>query len=200
VLDAGAGQGAMSQRLREAGFDVSACDLDPGQFRCSGVECRRANLASSIPFDDAEFDTVVGVEVVEHLVDTLTFLRECRRVVKPGGRLFLTTPNILSLKSRMRFLMTGFMYSFGPMCGVEGTQDHGHVSARTLDQYRYLADQAGFDIVSTGIDSPRKSSRMLLFLLPAMRLFSRTMRVDFDIHNRRDLLLGRTLFLELRVR
>src|SRR5262245_14772882 len=64
VLDLGAGSGSMSKLLMEAGFGVDACDLEPGLFQCRGVDCKRADLTKSLPYEDASFDAVVCVEVL----------------------------------------------------------------------------------------------------------------------------------------
>src|SRR6266511_376593 len=76
VLDAGAGHGALAKRLHEAGFRVSACDFRPERFRYDQVECRRADLTERLPYDDAAFDFVIAVEVMEHIADHETFFRE----------------------------------------------------------------------------------------------------------------------------
>ena len=61
----------------------------------------------------------------------------------PG--LIITTPNILSLKSRMRFLLSGFYYSFEPL---DHKQQDGlqHIAALTYDQFKYLAESNGYDL------------------------------------------------------
>jgi hypothetical protein len=67
VLEFGAGSGSMSQLLHEAAYRVDACDLEPELFQFAAVECRRANLAERLPYDDATFDGIVCVEVLEHI-------------------------------------------------------------------------------------------------------------------------------------
>jgi len=197
VLDAGAGQGALTKRLAEMGCEVSACDLCPDLYRYSEVECKQADLSKALPYANGDFDVAVAVEVVEHLLDCARFFEECARVLKPGGKLLITTPNILSLKSRVRYLMTGFCYSFGP---IDAQDDSGlaHISSRTVDQYRYIARRYGMKLDAVSVDTAQRSSKMLLWLWPMMKLFCRTMRTEFDLHNSTHLLLGRTLFLEFR--
>src|SRR4029077_8739391 len=53
---------------------------------------RHGNLAE-LPLDDATVDVVVNFQVIEHLWDQTQFLRECLRVLRPGGTLLISTPN-----------------------------------------------------------------------------------------------------------
>lgn len=197
VLDVGAGQGALSAKLRDAGFDVSACELHPDMFECDGVECRAADLTQSIPYDDQAFDAAIAVEVMEHLVSPDRLFAEAARVVKPGGIFAMSTPNILSLKSRLRFLGCGFFYSFKPL-DLENKHGLEHVSSLTLDQYRYLAHRNGFEIAKIGIDKRQTSSILLLGLVPLLWLIAKLQRVPFSKHGSLDLLLGRKLFIAFR--
>lgn len=56
------------------------------------VEMIQGNLAD-LPLDDASVDVVVNFQVIEHLWDQAQFLRECLRVLRPGGELLISTPN-----------------------------------------------------------------------------------------------------------
>ena len=197
VLDAGAGHGAMSKRLHEAGFRVSACDFAPELFRYTPVECRRADLTERLPYEDGQFQFVLAVEVMEHIPDHETFFREAARVLQRGGRLVVSTPNILSLKSRLRFLLSGFFYSFKP---IVRERDDGlqHVASLTLDQFRYVAGRSGLVLETVACDKYQRSSLALLWLTPALYLHSLVSGLDFSVHNTLDLLLGRILFLSFR--
>ncbi len=197
VLDVGAGQGALSAKLNDAGFDVAACELHPEIFRCDQVECRQADLTQSLPYDDASFDAAVAVEVMEHLVDPDRLFAEAARVLKTGGVFAMSTPNILSLKSRIRFLACGFFYSFKPL-DFENKHGLEHVNSLTLDQYLYLAHRNGFEIAKVGVDKRQNSSILLLGLVPLLWLMAKLQRIPFAAHGKLDLLLGRKLFIAYR--
>jgi 2-polyprenyl-3-methyl-5-hydroxy-6-metoxy-1,4-benzoquinol methylase len=128
LLDVAAGAGYTSARLRSMGFDVTATDIHEGQFLADGVELVAADLNRRFPFDDGAFDAVVALEIIEHLENPNRFLRELRRVVKPGGRVALSTPNILCLRSRLRFLFRGEFHLFYDM--QRRLEDPFHEQAR----------------------------------------------------------------------
>lgn len=101
VLDAGCGEGYGGELLRtEHGVDVVAVDYDAlaaGHVRRAYPALRplRANLVA-LPLADVCVDAVVTLQVVEHLWDQPLFVRECARVLRPGGRVLLSTPNRLT--------------------------------------------------------------------------------------------------------
>src|SRR3990172_4251219 len=72
--------------------------------RVGGVD-----LNEFLPFRSRTFDAVNLVEVIEHIENQPRLIREICRVLKPGGRVLISTPNILNVFSRIRFLFTGFL-------------------------------------------------------------------------------------------
>src|SRR5260370_32500224 len=66
-----------------------------------------ADLNQTFPFEDATFDVAMAVEILEHLENPRSFLRELARVLKPGGRAIVSTPNLTSLLSRVLFAACG---------------------------------------------------------------------------------------------
>ncbi len=194
ILDVGAGHGAFAKRLYDMGFDISACDLFPENFMFDKIECKKADITRSLPYPDNSFDSVIAIEVSEHINNHESFFSELNRILKPDGQLIFSTPNILSLKSRLRFLFSGFYYSFGPldMVNHDGLQ---HVASLTLDQYNYIAVKNGFKKARFDTDKRQSSSTWLfIFLFSFIRLFNKMQNVP-DFHNHIKLLLGRLLFL-----
>lgn len=99
VLEVGCLDGRYLERLRERGWSVQGIDIQP-QPRDYIVE---HDAAEAFPFGP-EFDLVVAAEVIEHVVDTDAFLANCAAVLKPGGLLVLTTPNLLFGPNRLLML------------------------------------------------------------------------------------------------
>jgi SAM-dependent methyltransferase len=100
VLEAGCGEGYGADLLAAGATRVLALDYDTQAIAYVGrryprVTAARANLVA-LPVRDGGVDAVVSLQVVEHLWDQGLFLRECRRVLTPGGALLLSTPNRLT--------------------------------------------------------------------------------------------------------
>jgi 2-polyprenyl-3-methyl-5-hydroxy-6-metoxy-1,4-benzoquinol methylase len=62
-----------------------------------------------LPFKSGRFDAINLVEVIEHIENQPQLIREIARVLKADGVVLITTPNILNILSRLRFLFTGFL-------------------------------------------------------------------------------------------
>ena len=104
ILDVAAGAGLTSFRLAEKGHEVTAIDINADQFVPPDIKHVRADLNARLPMDDASFDGVLALEIIEHLEAPRAFVRELARVCKPGGTVVVSTPNITSVRSRLRFL------------------------------------------------------------------------------------------------
>ncbi|MCC6903559.1 MAG: class I SAM-dependent methyltransferase [Polyangiaceae bacterium] len=97
VIDVACGAGFGLQMLREAGLAAVGFDLDFGALRetlqtVGSARAARAD-AACLPLADGAVDSVVSFETIEHVPDAEAFVRETRRVLAPGGRLILSTPN-----------------------------------------------------------------------------------------------------------
>src|SRR3974377_499402 len=101
VLDWGCGKGQISYLLRRRGFQVTSCDVvSVAQDSAFGQDTPIIDqlemsviplqLESELPFADSSFDCVVSFGVLEHVPSDEASMKELRRVLKPGGRLFIT--------------------------------------------------------------------------------------------------------------
>lgn len=99
ALEVGCLDGRFLTQLDECGWTVAGVDLQP-QAPDWIVE---HDAAKPLPFE-REFDLVLAVEVIEHIADTDAFLANCARVLKPGGTIVITTPNLLFWVNRLLML------------------------------------------------------------------------------------------------
>jgi len=212
LLEIPAGEGALAWQLHKRGYPVTAGDIDPAFCKVRVIPCIHLDLNRRFPVEDAKFDYVSCIEGIEHLQDHFQFVRECHRVLKPGGRLVLSTPNILNLASRLKFLLSGF-YSLvpRPINEFSAIPVFDHIHPLTYYQLRYMLHTQGFEIEQVETDLLRRSAAALLFLRPLVQLYMiRSMRKESDPRQRQAnreirrvlasprLLLGRTLIVVAR--
>jgi ubiquinone/menaquinone biosynthesis C-methylase UbiE len=136
ALDVGVGDGRVAALLATArltAVDVSQVALDRARKRLPDADLVLVEPDDELPFADNSFDLVMCIETLEHIRDVQLELSEIRRVLRPGGRLALTTP----LASRWRVLFRGIEHPFSP-----------HVRAFTRRSLRSTLEAMGFHIVS----------------------------------------------------
>ena len=99
LLDVGCGDGAFLAQMQAAGWDVQGVDPDPAAVRRgeeAGVPVEHGALAAST-FPEGSFDAVTLSHAIEHIADPIAALRICHRLLRPGGVLSITTPNLASI-------------------------------------------------------------------------------------------------------
>jgi SAM-dependent methyltransferase len=135
VLDAGCGEGVLvdeyATRLRIEGIDPNY----------SSDRVRTGSL-TSLPYADATFDRALCLDVLEHLTfdEQPRALAELFRVLKPGGELLVSVPNLAHLQSRVHFLFAGRL--------IRTASELKHPGDRPADDYIDLARRAGFQLVA----------------------------------------------------
>jgi SAM-dependent methyltransferase len=119
VLDLGCGAGRFVAALRDAGADpvgveLAAAALERARRVAPGADLRLVEADGSLPLDHASADLVWCSEVLEHVADTAHLLLEVRRVLRPGGRLLVTTPFHGRIKAAA-IALTRFDAHFDPL-------------------------------------------------------------------------------------
>lgn len=119
VLDLGCGSGAWLMRLAAANY-TNLIGVDQAVPRSDVLAASRAQfVAANLDAPGEELaslqgscDVVTAIEVVEHLANHATFWDLVASLLKPGGRALVTTPNVHSLPSRLRWLLSGRLRQF----------------------------------------------------------------------------------------
>lgn len=203
--------------IREFPIKARGCDYRNDLITLGDVAVDVVNLNTEpLPYKDASFDLVTCTEVIEHLEHYRSVLREISRVLRPGGVCILSTPNVLNLRSRLRYLFFGFFNMFGPLrLGDDRHHStHGHVNPVSYFYLAYALSTAGFADISVSVDKRQRGSWLpfALLWLPLRLITARSIaRERSKYHtldaanepfvramNSRDLLLGRTIVVGCR--
>jgi SAM-dependent methyltransferase len=179
VLDVGTGDGRLSSYLDSLGYTMHACDCLPEtDWKLKHISYTQCNIAQGLPFEDETFDYVVCTEVIEHMENPFALCREIRRVLRPGGAVIMSTPNILNMRSRFKFLLDGsfLFYNYPP---IEWDQKEGrpHVHAYPIryHELEYYLYKAGLTVNEAFTNLRSYSWRLLFPLLLLLRLHARHM-------------------------
>ncbi len=152
-LDIGCGRGDLLRRIRAEWNPAQLHGIDP-------IDWLDADLRDDVTFhtvaaEDADelpkADRVLLVEVLEHLEAPWSALRKAARLVTPGGRIVVSTPNVASLRNRLELSVRGHLTSFRPDYRPHISPALPHVITRILSEEDLLVEAplfAGADVIS----------------------------------------------------
>jgi ubiquinone/menaquinone biosynthesis C-methylase UbiE len=141
LLDVGCGSGVFLHRMYQLGWSATGLDFDAKAIENARIKYGtdltviHSDLAGA-KFADDSFDAVTMSHVIEHALEPITLIAECRRVLKPGGRLVVTTPNIQS-KGHRKFRDCWW-----------GLDSPRHLQVFSLAALQDCAHKAGFERVT----------------------------------------------------
>ncbi len=147
ALDLGCGDGRLSQQIETQDLtlaDVSGVALARARRRLPRAQPVELEPDAPLPLEDNAFDLVLCAEALEHVRDLQLLLSEARRVLRPGGRLAVTTPAHGRLTG-LTVLARGFERSFDPLSP--------HLRFFTRRSLRRVLDEMGFEVLSLRRDS-----------------------------------------------
>lgn len=141
VLDWGAGQGLLSQRLLNLKLfqSITAADIQPrSETIDSAIQWIQTDLNNPLNLEAETFDVIVSAEVIEHLENPRATVREWFRLLKPGGLLIFSTPNNESWRAILALVLQGHFVDFGD------SSYPAHITALVRKDITHILSEARF--------------------------------------------------------
>jgi SAM-dependent methyltransferase len=145
VLELGSGAGANLAILQPENEVLGVEGLADAAAHATrlGVNTLVANLDNALPLESAQYDWVLCLDVLEHLLSPDTALREAHRLLKPGGKLLINVPNHFTLTGRLRMLL-GAGIHWNRFFPGSHDWDNPHIRFFTPGSIRELLASTGF--------------------------------------------------------
>jgi 2-polyprenyl-3-methyl-5-hydroxy-6-metoxy-1,4-benzoquinol methylase len=155
VLDVGCSSGYLARPLAERGNTIVGLELDPEAARAAEEFCELVLVGDvetmDLPLEPGSFDVVLGGDVIEHLRDPAAALARLRPLLRPGGRVVLSTPNVANWAIRLSLLSGRWRYT------DRGILDRSHTHlftratlAETLERAGYRVERIDFSVPVPG--------------------------------------------------
>lgn len=146
LLDVGCGNGALMEIAKVKfdevhGYDISETALQEARRKGMRAICVDLNAGPS-PYQNESFDVITCLEVAEHMVNPLHFLRDLYRILRPRGQMVLTTPNIRYFRNLTKLIFKG---TFPHTSACSFVWGGGHLHYFTRKDLAFLLQEAGFE-------------------------------------------------------
>lgn len=181
ILDIPCGTGGFVKQMNSEDAICFGVDLD---VSAACIPIVVANMNDSLPFANESFDVITCVEGVEHVHDAFYLLQECHRLLRPGGRLILSTPNLQNMRSRIKFLLRGTLFWFD----TYAIKSVGHINVIPFFLLKHILKTTGFCRIS--VQGNRKVFPYLPASLSRLILKWLSGAVNEDMEQNSDIMLN----------
>lgn len=175
LLDIPTGTGVLADRLHKMGFEVFCCDINPSFFAAKDLTVTFGDMNKHLPYEAGYFEYIICLDGLEHVGNPFNAIKEFSRVIKKGGRLFISIPNYLNIERRMRFLITGVFSKLAPRLknrdDLKGDVSMLHINQMGYPVLKFFLEWNGFRVVKLEIDRPKPKLKYFLPLVWLIRFY-----------------------------
>jgi len=161
-LDIACADGGTSLFIKDRfGIECHGIDISPHSVKLAnknGIIAKVHDIREKFPYKDDTFDLIIGLEIIEHILNTDFFISEVYRIMKRGGICIITTPNLCSFTNRMLILFGKY-----PAHGCKYNAEKGHHIVYTMPTLVNHFKQYKFNIIkktSSSIPFPMYSKKV----------------------------------------
>ena len=160
LLDIGAGKKPISDHIKTK----KTIKMDGCKEYGPDIVC---NLNKNLPIKDSSVDIILAGEIIEHLIAPIRFVKECNRVLRKDGALILSTPNIASIKNRIKLIFNQLPEGCAEPLEDESFQKH--IVDFTIPKLCSILEKEGFKVTKKTSNGIISHSRLIvpLSLTPA---------------------------------
>ncbi|MBL7003858.1 MAG: class I SAM-dependent methyltransferase [Gammaproteobacteria bacterium] len=146
VVDIPSGYGAFILRLKDNGYkNIKAIDIE-NILKIEHGDFSVGDMTKDLPMKDGSVDSFICIDGIEHIDEQFHFIKEITRVLKTNGELIISTPNISSIRSRWRWLMTGHHNKCKSPLNENNPTPLHHIGMISFSEIRYLLHTSGLVI------------------------------------------------------
>ena len=171
IVDIPCGAGAMLQRLIDHGWE-NVVGMDVENHTDLDSHFIAGDMTKRFPFEDGSVDVFMSLDGIEHIDEQFFFIREINRCLKDDGELIISTPNISSLRSRWRWLLSGHHNKCkNPLDESEPNPSH-HIAMISFPEIRYILHTSGFEIVKVATNRIKLANYIFAPLYPFVFVYT----------------------------
>ncbi len=166
VVDVPSGSGAFIKRLKDNGYkNIKAVDIE-NILEIDHDDFVVGDMTETLPFSDESCDVVVCIDGIEHISRQFDFVKETGRILKTGGKIIVSTPNISSVRSRWKWLMTGHHHKCNSPLDENNPTPLHHIAMISFHEMRYLLHTNGFMVREVATNRMKPVSFLFAILVP----------------------------------
>lgn len=166
IVDIPCGNGAFIQRLKDHGFkNIKGIDIK-NELEIKHDDFVLGDMNRELPLPDNSCDVLLCIDGIEHISKQFDFVKEVYRVLKEDGEFLVSTPNISSIRSRLKWFMTGHHHKYNVPLDENHPSPFHHIGLIAFPELRYLLHTNGFKINRITTNQIKPASWIFIVFVP----------------------------------
>ncbi|MCF6171390.1 MAG: class I SAM-dependent methyltransferase [Bacteroidales bacterium] len=170
IADIPSGQGAFIKRLKDNGYkNITAIDIE-NIMEIDHEDFVIGDMTKKLPFPDDHLNCIICIDGIEHISKQFDFVEEVNRILVNDGEFIISTPNISSIRSRFKWLMTGHHHKCNSPLDENNPTPLHHIGMISFPEIRYLLHTKGFRVIKVSTNRIKPISWLYAVFVPFIYL------------------------------